>query len=295
MQRKTAMHEKHVKSILSAKNGMNLYRGCTHGCIYCDSRSLCYQMDHVFEDIEVKVNAPALLEEALKKKRAPCMISTGSMCDPYLPLEKNRRLTRQCLERIAAHGFGATVLTKSDLVLRDMDLFRQINSKAKCVVQMTLTTFDESLCRIIEPNVCTTKRRYEALKAFQEQGIPTVVWLTPLLPFLNDTEENLQGILGDCFDAGVKGIMTFGMGVTLREGDREYFYQKLDEHFPGLKARYMAAFGNSYECPSPRQQTLMALFRRECAAQGVMSEPGEIFAYLSAFEDKTKGEQLSLL
>ncbi len=289
------MHYVNAKSILSARNGMNLYRGCTHGCIYCDSRSACYQMEHVFEDIEVKRNAPALLEAALKKKRAPCMISTGSMCDPYLPLEKTERLTRTCLELIYRYGFGATVLTKSDLILRDMDIIKAIHAKTKFVAQMTLTTFDETLCRLLEPNVCTTKRRFEALCALRDEGVPTVVWLTPVLPFLTDTQENLMGVLDYCFRAGVRGLITFGMGVTLREGDREYFYRKLDEHFPGMKRRYIEAFGNRYECPCPREGELMALFQRECAAHGVMSDPWAVFDYLNRFKHRQAGEQLSLL
>lgn len=288
------MHYADVKGILSAKNGMNLYRGCTHGCIYCDSRSACYRITHDFEDVEVKRNAPELLEAALRKKRSRCMISTGSMCDPYLPIEKTERLTRRCLELIDRYGFGFAVLTKSDLVLRDLDLLKSVHQKAKCVVQMTLTTFDEGLCRILEPRVCTTKRRFEVLKTLQREGIPTVVWLSPVLPFINDTEENLFGILSYCFEAGVKGILCFGMGVTLREGDREYFYAKLDEHFPGLKERYIRTYGNSYSCASPNSKKLMELFHRECEKRGVLHNPDEVFAYLNAFEDKTSGEQLSL-
>ena len=202
-----ATHYKDVKGILSAKNGMNLYRGCTHGCIYCDSRSKCYQMDHDFEDVEIKRNAPELLEDALRRKRSRCMIGTGSMCDPYLPFEKSERLTRRCLELIDQYGFGFSVITKSDLVLRDLDLLKRINEKTKCVVQMTLTTFDEDLCRILEPNVCTTARRAEVLNILRDEGIPTVVWLCPILPFINDSEENLRGILSCCFEARVKGII----------------------------------------------------------------------------------------
>lgn len=187
------MHYADAKGILSPKNGMNLYRGCTHGCIYCDSRSACYQIAHDFEDVEVKRNAPKLLEAALRKKRGRCMIGTGSMCDPYLPIEKSERLTRRCLELIDRYGFGFSVLTKSDLVLRDLDLLKSVNAKAKCVVQMTLTTFDEALCGILEPNVCTTSRRFEALKILRDEGIPTVVWLCPILPFINDTEETCAG------------------------------------------------------------------------------------------------------
>ena len=215
------------------------------------------------------------------------------MCDPYMHCESELCLTRRCLEVIDRYGFGATVLTKSDRVLRDMDLFRSIHEKAKCVVQMTLTTFDEDLCRVIEPNVCTTRRRYEVLKAFQREGVPTVVWLTPLLPGINDTEENVQGILDYCFDAGVKGVLTFGQGgMTLRSGDREYFYAALDRHFPGLKTKYMEKYGYSYEIPSPNGPELMRQVREACRAHGVMYEPEEIFAYLREFP--LKYEQLEM-
>ncbi len=288
------MHYKDAKGILSSRNGMNLYRGCTHGCIYCDSRSLCYGMDHPFEDVEVKRNAPQLLEAALRRKRERCMISTGSMCDPYLPIEETERLTRRCLELIDRYGFGFTVITKSDRVLRDLDLLMSVNEKAKCVVQMTLTTYGEDLCRLLEPNVCSTRRRFEVLKVLRENGIPTVVWLCPILPFINDTEENLRGILEYCFMAGVRGILCFGMGVTLREGDREYFYRKLDEHFTGVKEKYMSAFGTRYECRSPNHPALMKIFREECRSRGVLCGTDEVFAYLNQFEDKQAGKQMSL-
>lgn len=289
------MHYKDAKSILSPQNGMNVYRGCTHGCIYCDSRSTCYQMTHDFEDIEVKRNAPELLEAALRRKRSRCMIGTGAMCDPYLPLEESERLTRRCLVLIDRYGFGAAVQTKSDLVLRDLDLLQSINAKTKCVVQMTLTTYDEALCRILEPNVCTTARRAEVLRILRDAGIPTVVWLCPVLPFLNDTEENVRGILSLCAEACVRGVLCFGMGVTLRQGDREYFYEKLDAHFPGMKEQYIRAFGTRYECGSPRQSELMRLFHSVCRAHGMLHTPEQIFAYLHAFEDKLAGEQLTML
>ena len=288
------MHYVDVKGILSAQNGMNLYRGCTHGCIYCDSRSKCYQMKHDFEDIEVKRNAPLLLENALRRKRHKCMIGTGSMCDPYLPLEETEQLTRRCLELIDRYGFGFTLITKSDLVLRDLDLLKRIHDKTKCVVQITLTTLDESLCRIVEPNVCTTSRRAEVLQILKREGIPTVVWLSPILPFINDTEENLRGILNICFDANVRGIICFHIGLTLREGDREYYYEKLDEHFPGLKQKYIQTFGDSYICESPSHKSLMRIFREECRRRGVLYTPDAVFSYLHAFEDKKAGEQLSL-
>ena len=218
------MHFVKAKGILSAKNGMNLYRGCLHGCIYCDSRSKCYHMEHDFEDIEVKENAIELLKQTLKHKRKKCMIGTGSMTDPYIPLEVELEYVRKALSLIYENGFGFTVITKSNRILRDMDLLQKINERAKCVVQITLTTADEELCKKLEPNVSTTAERFEVLKKLRDAGIPTVVWLSPILPFINDTEENINAILDMCFEAKVKGIVCFGMGLTLREGNREYFY-----------------------------------------------------------------------
>lgn len=277
------MHEVTVKSILSAKNGMNLYRGCSHGCIYCDSRSKCYGMKHDFEDIEVKRNAPALLEQALRRKKTRCMIGTGAMCDPYLHIEEEMCLTRRCLEIIDRYGFGLTILTKSARILRDLDLLKSIHAQSKCVVQMTLTTFNDDLCRIVEPRVSVTSERVKVLQIMRQEGIPTVVWLCPLLPFINDTPENLLGILRTCADAGVKGILNFGMGLTLREGDREYYYAALDKHFPGLKEKYIALYGNAYEIPSPRSAQLTDIFRSYCRDNGIMHRQSEIFAYLNEF------------
>ncbi len=287
------MHTIKAKSILSAQNGMNLCRGCQHGCIYCDSRSTCYQITHDFEDIAVKTNAPELLEKALRSKRKKCMIGTGSMSDPYLPAERELRLMRRCLELIAKYDFGAAVLTKSDLVLRDLDLLEQINRQQKAVVQMTLTTYDEALCRIIEPHVCTTARRAEVLRILYAHDIPTVVWMSPLLPWLNDTEENLRGILQYCIDAHVKGIVCFGIGMTLREGNREYFYQALDRHFPGLRRRYEQTYGEAYEIVSPNNAALMRLFHETCEAHGILHTPEDCFAYLQELPEPF--EQLSLL
>ena len=277
------MHYETVKGILSSHNGLNLYRGCQHGCIYCDSRSLCYQFQHDFEDIAVKQNGLSLLEDALRRKKKPCMIGTGSMSDPYMPLEGQLGYTRKMLELICQYGFGAAVLTKSDLVLRDLDLLREINCKTKCVVQMTLTTADETLCRKLEPGVCTTKRRVEALKTLSREGIPTVVWLCPILPFLNDTRENIQGILEYCQDAGAKGVICFGMGLTLREGSREFFYWNLDRLFPGLKEEYIRSYGNSYVLNSPNNAQLMQLFHETCEKAGIAHNNDEIFRYLNTF------------
>lgn len=287
------MHKVNVKGILSAKNGMNIYRGCLHGCIYCDSRSLCYQMNHKFEDIEVKANAVGLLENTLRRKRNKCMIGTGAMSDPYMPIEEKLGNMRKCLEVIERYGFGVTMITKSTKVLRDLDLLKKINEKSKCVVQMTLTTYDEDLCRIVEPNVETTYERFRALEILRDNGIPTVVWLCPILPFINDTEENIRGILDYCVRAKVKGIINFDMGVTLRDGNREYFYKKLDEHFPGLKEKYIRMYGNSYQLSSPNSRQLNMIYKSECIKNGIMCDVNECFEYLNKYEDKYSGEQIS--
>lgn len=288
------MHFVTAKGILSSQNGMNLYRGCSHGCIYCDSRSRCYHMEHDFEDIEVKENAIELLEHALKRKRQKCMIGTGSMTDPYIPLEMELQHVRKALSLIDQYGFGFTIITKSDRILRDLDLLRKINEKTKCVVQITLTTCDEELCRKIEPHVSTTGERFEVLKTLRDAGIPTVVWLSPILPFINDTVENIAGILELCAEAGVYGVLCFGMGLTLREGNREYFYGQLDRLFPGLKEKYIRTYGNQYEIASPDSRRLMGLFHQTCEEYGMLHDNGEIFRYLHTFEEKEVGRQMSL-
>lgn len=286
------MHFVQAKGILSAQNGMNLYRGCSHGCIYCDSRSRCYHMDHDFEDIEVKANAIELLERALRRKRSKCMLGTGAMTDPYIPLEEDLRHVRKALSLAERYGFGFTLHTKSDRVLRDIDLLKAIHEKSKCVVQMTLTTHDEALCRKLEPHVAATSERIAALKQLRDAGIPTVVWLCPILPFINDTEENIRGLLRGCADAGVYGVICFGMGLTLREGNREYFYAQLDRLFPGMKERYMETYGTQYQVKSPQNDRLMELFHALCAEYGIVHDNGQIFAYLHAYENKQ--EQLRL-
>lgn len=280
------MHKVQAKGILSAGNGINIYRGCQHNCIYCDSRSSCYNMNHDFEDIEVKENAAILLENALKSKRKRCMIGTGAMSDPYIPLESKLKLTRKCLEIIDKYEFGVTVHTKSAKVLRDLDLLKSINKKSKAVVQMTLTTYDETLCKIIEPNVSSTNERFETLKIFRDNGIPTVVWLSPFLPFINDTEENINGLMDYCTKAKVKGVICFGIGLTLRQGNREYFYKQIDKNFPGLKNQYIRTYGNSYEIASPNHEKLINIVNSRCKKENIMYNKDEIFSYLHKFEYK---------
>jgi len=251
-------------------------------------------MEHDFEDIEVKENAIDLLACALKRKRKKCMIGTGAMTDPYIPLEMEIGNVRKALQLIDTYGFGFTVITKSDRILRDLDLLQKINEKTKCVVQMTLTTYDEELCEKVEPNVCTTRERFAVLKRLRDAGIPTVVWMTPILPFINDTEDNISGILELCQEAKVYGVICFGMGLTLREGNREYFYQQLDRRFPGLKEQYMRTYGNQYIIESPDGSRLMELFYRKCKEAGILCDNEQIFQYLHAFPENDFGGQISL-
>jgi len=284
------MHLTNAKGILSASNGMNISRGCTHGCIYCDSRSKCYQINHVFEDVHIKSNAPALLEDALKRKRKKCVVGTGAMTDPYIPIPENLTNICACLEIIDKYGCGIAIQTKSDLILRDLDILISINKKATCIVQTTLTTFDEELCKIIEPNVCGTKHRYEMLKIMQKNGIQTIAWLCPFLPFINDTEENLRGLLDYCVDAGVYGILCWGIGMTLREGSRDYFYKKLDENFPGLKAEYQKNYGLKYEVTSPHNDELMKIFNSTCEKHNIVTGVDKLFEYMRTFEEREKNQ-----
>lgn len=286
------MHYKKYKKILSAQNSMNIYRGCTHGCIYCDTRSNCYQLNHEFTDIEVKEDAFILLDNELSTKRKPCMVGTGSMSDPYLHLEKELQYTRKCLEVILKHHCGLAIQTKSDLILRDMDLLDKINKDSKCIVEITLTTADDNLCKIIEPNVCVTSRRVEVLKKCNELGIKTVVWLDPFLPFINDSKENLLKLLDYCSDNHVYGVIFFGIGLTLRDGNREYFYQKLDEHFPGLKQVYMRKYGLEYQVMSDKNNELSKLLFEECQKRNIVCDVNKVFEFMRTYPQKY--QQLSL-
>jgi DNA repair photolyase len=287
------MHFKEYKGILSQYNGINISRGCVHGCIYCDARSKCYHIEN-FEDVEIKINAPELLEKAIRKKRKKCVIVTGAMSDPYIPILENLHNIRICLEIIEKYGFGLAIQTKSNLILRDIDLLKRINNKAKCIVEMTLTTFDERLCKIIEPNVSTTKERFDVLTTMRDNHIQTIVWLSPILPFINDTAANIVEILNYCVKAKVYGIICFGMGLTLREGDREYYYENLDKHFPGLKEKYQKKYGNSYSITSENNGELMEMFRRICNKNNIVYDVDELFAYMHIFEEKNRERQLEL-
>lgn len=251
-------------------------------------------MDHQFEDIEVKARADELLEQTLKRKRRKGMILTGSMTDPYVPIEKELLVTRRCLNQIERFEFGIVIQTKSNLILRDIDILDKINRKTKCVVAVTMTTYDEKLCRILEPNVSTTRERFEILMEMKKRNIPTIVWLTPILPFINDTEENIKGIMDYCKEAGVYGIMFYGAEMTLRDGNREYFYEQLDKHFPGMTERYIETFGDSYEVVSPNNEKLTALVNSICDECGIVRDREELQRYMREYKNKTMGDQISL-
>ena len=238
-------------------------------------------MPHDFSDVAVKENAAELLDDALSHKRRKCMIGFGSMSDPYIPAERELCLTRRCLEVISRRGFGVSLITKSDLVLRDLDILKEINQKTKAVVSMTLTTADDSLCKKVEPNVCPTSRRAEVLYELRDAGIPTIVWLCPILPYINDSVENLEGILSICRAAKVSGVLCFGFGMTLRDGNREYYYQKLDELFPGLSSCYAAEFGQNYSVPSPNSEELESVFSTFCKAEKIERDADKIFSFMS--------------
>ena len=220
------------------------------------------------------------------------MIGTGSMSDPYNHVEKEILYTRKCLEVILKHHCGISILTKSNLILRDIDLINEINKDSKAVVQVTLTTADDNLCKIVEPNVSLTSERVEVLRKCKKLGIPTVVWLCPFLPFINDTEGNINRLMDVIIENDVKGIIFFGVGLTLREGNREYFYKCLDKDFPGLKEKYIDKYGNKYEVSSPRNKELSDLIIRRCKEHNIMFEQNEVFNYLKEYPDKY--EQMSL-
>jgi DNA repair photolyase len=251
-------------------------------------------MDHDFEDVEIKSNAPALLEDALKRKRKKCMVGTGAMSDPYIPIPENLANIRRCLEIIEQYCCGLVIHTKSDLILNDLDLLEKINERAKCIAVSTLTTADEDLCKILEPNVCGTKRRFEVLKIMRDNGIQTIVWICPILPFINDTEENFRQLMAYCIEAKVHGIINFGIGLTLREGNREYFYRKLDEHFPGMKERYQKKYGYNYTLTSDNNNALMNIFYALCAEHKIVCNNDALFAYMRSFEEKGIGIQQEL-
>lgn len=260
----TTIHE--PDDLFGLKYNMNLYRGCQHQCIYCDSRSLCYGIEN-FNDILVKRNALELLERELSRKRVRGVIGTGSMHDPYMPLEKHTNLTGQALKIIARHRFGVHITTKSDLVVRDVEILREI-SQVHASVALSISTTDDVLSKKIEPGAPPVSRRFEAIRALTKQGIAAGVCMMPILPFIEDTPENITALVERAAESGASFILPW-FGMSLRDRQRDYYYQQLDRIFPGLREKYERAYGSRYGCPARGSNQLAEIFYRLCAQYGI--------------------------
>lgn len=268
---------------------MNIYKGCSHGCIYCDSRSECYQIDN-FDEVRAKEKALQIIEQELRGKRKTGVVGTGAMSDPYNPCEKKYELTRGALKLINRYGFGISILTKSRLITRDIDLLEEIRAYSPVCAKLTITTFDDTLCKKIEPNVAVSSERFEAVRQLSQAGIFTGILMTPVLPFINDTEENISNIVEAACENGAKFIYP-GFGVTLRQNQRDYYYSKLDKLFPGIKQRYINTFGDSYQCSSPNAARLWQVFSDLCYKHHIIYKMPEI---ISAYKISRKNTQISL-
>lgn len=268
---------------------MNIYKGCCHGCIYCDSRSECYRIEN-FDKVRAKENSLALIARELKAKRRTGVVGTGAMSDPYNPFEKEYRLTRGALELINAYHFGIAIATKSELITRDIDILKKIKSHSPVLLKITITTADDMLCQKIEPNVTATSGRFSAIKELSGNGIFTGVLLMPVLPFLEDNEENISAIIHLAYENGAKFIYP-AFGVTLRQNQRDWYYKKLDEHFPSLKQKYINQFGNAYECRSSKAKALWQLFKKECDRLGILYKMEDI---INGYKQGYGDNQLSL-
>ena len=269
---------------------MNLYRGCPHGCIYCDSRSECYGIEN-YDQPRGKEDALNILEQELSRKRQKGVVGLGSMSDTYNPLEKEYEQTRGALKLLLKYGFGAAIDTKSDLILRDLDLLKKINERNNVIIKVTVTTPHDELSRIIEPHVCVSSQRLTAIRTLNENGIFTGILLTPVLPFITDKEEDIRLLVRKAAKHGARFIYTH-LSMTLRDRQRDYYYQKLDEHFPGLKDRYQRRYGNRYECTVPDQKRLYQVFTQECDRYGILYRMEDIIRVYQK-EDKSE-KQLSL-
>lgn len=263
---------------------MNLYRGCCHGCIYCDSRSECYHVDD-FDTVKVKENCLQILRDELRRKVRSGVIGTGAMSDPYNPFEKTELVTRHALELIDAFEFGVTVITKSSLIIRDIDVYKGIAEHSPVLCKMTVTTADDKLCKLIELNVSTSSERFDALAKMSEAGLFTGITLMPVLPFIEDIEANILKIVQTAHDCGVR-IIYPAFGVTLRQNQRDYYYEKLDKLFPGLSDKYRKYFGDRYDCISPNAKRLWQVFSSECDRFGILYNMKDIIrAYKQGYGD----------
>lgn len=269
---------------------MNLYRGCPHGCIYCDSRSSCYHIDN-FDVPRGKEDALLILEKEISKKKDHGVIGIGSMSDTYNPQEIKYEQTRGALKLISRCNFGVSIDTKSDLILRDIDLLKEINSKNNVIIKFTITTPKDELSRIIEPNVCVSSKRLKAIKELSDNGIFVGIMMNPILPFITDNEEDIKELVRLAHESGAKFIQTY-MGMTLRENQRDYYYQKLDKYFPGIKEKYIKTYRESYNCPVPNYKYLYKVLTSECDKYGILYNMKDI---IKAYKKEIKeNEQISL-
>lgn len=264
---------------------INLYKGCPHGCIYCDSRSECYQIDH-FDEVRIKENEIDILNKELQSKKKKGVVGIGAMSDTYNPFEKNLEITRQALQLLNFYHFGVSIDTKSDLVVRDIDILKQMKN---VIIKFTVTTADDELCKKIEPYVCVSSARFKAMKALSDEGIFTGILFTPILPFITDQEENIKAMIRLSYEHGAKFIYSM-FGVTLRANQRDYYYQQLDRLFPGLKAKYQQSFGNSYMCGIQNYSHLKQVFVSECQKYGLLYKMKDIIA---AYKEENEQIQLT--
>ena len=263
----------------------NIYRGCEHHCIYCDSRSLCYRI-YNFDELIVKKNAPELLKKELKQKRKKGTIGTGAMSDPYTKSEKNYLLTRKCLEVISDYNYPIHITTKSNLILRDLDILQEIN-KTYASTAITITTSDDHLAKIIEPFAPSSTERFKALEILSTLGICTSITMMPILPFLEDTEKSILDIVNKADYYGVKHIVPW-IGMSLRDRQRDYYYKALDKNFPGLRARYEKRYGNRYNCNSPNAKKLYSILAEACNKYNISLK-------MPYYEEKITAVQLDML
>lgn len=272
---------------------MNIYKGCCHGCIYCDSRSECYMIED-FDRVRAKEKAVESIAKELRGKKKKGVIGTGAMSDPYNPFEKQLELTRGALKEVNRNNFGISIATKSPLITRDIDILKEISTHSPVLIKITITTFEDDLCRKIEPKVAPSSERFNAIKKLSDAGIYTGILLMPILPFINDNEDNIRSIVREAYRVGAKFIYAYGMGLTLRGNQRQYFYEKVNENFKdkAIVKKYIETYGNDYECPSPQYKELWKVFVEECEKYNILYKMKDIIkGYRKGYEQ----EQISFL
>jgi DNA repair photolyase len=280
---KTIVNKTKTSCWFGINYNMNIYKGCCHGCIYCDSRSRCYQVDN-FDTVRAKLDSTDMIDRELKSKIKKGVIGTGAMSDPYNPFEKKYKLTREALKLIDKYRFGVAIDTKSSLITRDIDILKDIKDHSPTIAKITITTWDDKISKIVEPNVSSSSERFESIRKLSESGIYTGILMGPMLPFIEDTKENVMGIVNLAYENGAKFISTHP-GLTLRDNQREWYYNKLDEIFPNLKHKYIKTYGDRYDCLSPKYKELMYIFKEECAKKNILYKMEDIIdAYKKSYE-----------